>query len=159
MAGRWPGDKPLFEAMMVSLLTHICVARSQWVKHLPLMRHCKLEKKNIALRCGSGSLILTEYMKECKSENETALLVIKLWSMVILKWYRYAQILHGGNCSCSIFCGNQCIEMKNNIDDVIFKNTKYPISEALAMIEPGLKLKVPVCMRRWFRAILEYFHC
>ena len=32
MAWRRPGDKPLSEPMMVSLLTHICVARSQWVK-------------------------------------------------------------------------------------------------------------------------------
>ena len=32
MAWRRPGDKPLSEAMMVSLLTHICVTRPQWVK-------------------------------------------------------------------------------------------------------------------------------
>ena len=32
MAWRRPGDEPLSEAMMVSLLTHICVTRSQWVK-------------------------------------------------------------------------------------------------------------------------------
>ena len=31
MAWRQPGDKPLSEAMMVSLLTHICVTRPQWV--------------------------------------------------------------------------------------------------------------------------------
>ena len=31
MAWRRPGDKPLSEAMMVSVLTHICVARPQWV--------------------------------------------------------------------------------------------------------------------------------
>ena len=31
MACRRPGDKPLSEPMMVSLLTHICVARPQWV--------------------------------------------------------------------------------------------------------------------------------
>ena len=31
MAWRRPGDKPLFEAMMISLLTHICVTRPQWV--------------------------------------------------------------------------------------------------------------------------------
>ena len=31
MAWRRPGDKPLSEAMMVSLLTHICVAWPQWV--------------------------------------------------------------------------------------------------------------------------------
>ena len=31
-AWRRPGDKPLCEPMMVSLLTHICVTRPQWVK-------------------------------------------------------------------------------------------------------------------------------
>ena len=34
MAWRRPGDKPLSEPMMVSLLTHICVTRPQWVKIL-----------------------------------------------------------------------------------------------------------------------------
>ena len=33
MAWRRPGDKPLSEPMMVSLLTHICVPRPQWVKN------------------------------------------------------------------------------------------------------------------------------
>ena len=32
MAWRRPGDKSLSEPMMVSLLTHICVTRPQWVK-------------------------------------------------------------------------------------------------------------------------------
>ena len=32
MAWRRPGDKPLSEPMMVSLLTHICATRPQWVK-------------------------------------------------------------------------------------------------------------------------------
>ena len=32
MAWRRPGDKPLSEPMIISLLTHICVARPQWVK-------------------------------------------------------------------------------------------------------------------------------
>ena len=31
MAWRWRGDKPLFQPMMVSLLTHICITRPQWV--------------------------------------------------------------------------------------------------------------------------------
>ena len=31
MAGRRPGDKLLFEPMMVRLWTHICVTRPQWV--------------------------------------------------------------------------------------------------------------------------------
>ena len=32
MAWRRSGDKPLSEPMMVSLMTHICVTRPQWVK-------------------------------------------------------------------------------------------------------------------------------
>ena len=35
MAWSRPGDKPLSEPMMVSLLTHICVIRPQWVKETP----------------------------------------------------------------------------------------------------------------------------
>ena len=34
MAWRRPGDKPLSEPVMVSLLTHICVTRPQWVNAL-----------------------------------------------------------------------------------------------------------------------------
>ena len=34
MAWCWPGDKPLSEAMVGSLLTHICVTRPQWVNTL-----------------------------------------------------------------------------------------------------------------------------
>ena len=37
MAWRRPGDKPLSEPMMVSLLTHICVTRPQWVKAKTLL--------------------------------------------------------------------------------------------------------------------------
>ena len=32
MAWRRPGDKPLFEPLMVRLSTHMCVTRPQWVK-------------------------------------------------------------------------------------------------------------------------------
>ena len=35
MAWRRSGDKPLSEPMVVSLLTHICVTRPQWVNGLP----------------------------------------------------------------------------------------------------------------------------
>ena len=40
MAWRRPGDKPLSEPMLISLLTHICVTRPQWVKkHIGKKRH------------------------------------------------------------------------------------------------------------------------
>ena len=35
MAWRRPGDKPLSEPMMVSLLTHTCVTRLQWIIRYP----------------------------------------------------------------------------------------------------------------------------
>ena len=39
MARRRPGDKPLSEAMLVSLLTHKCVTRPQWVNTLRLRQN------------------------------------------------------------------------------------------------------------------------
>ena len=41
MAWRRPGDKPLFETMMVTLLTHICVTRPQWVNGVWTRFQCK----------------------------------------------------------------------------------------------------------------------
>ena len=41
MDWRRPGDKPLSEPMVVSLPTHICVIRPQWVKPLETMIICK----------------------------------------------------------------------------------------------------------------------
>ena len=40
MAWRRPGDKPLSEPMVVSLLTHICVTRPQWVKTAQTTANC-----------------------------------------------------------------------------------------------------------------------
>ena len=37
MAWRRPSDKPLCETMLVSLLTHICVTRPQWVNEATLI--------------------------------------------------------------------------------------------------------------------------
>ena len=45
MAWRRPGDKPLSEPMMVSLLTHICVTLPQWVKQCWLWE-IKIMRKN-----------------------------------------------------------------------------------------------------------------
>ena len=42
MAWRRPGDKPLSEPMMFSLLTHICITWPQWVKlQQPVMFQCR----------------------------------------------------------------------------------------------------------------------
>ena len=42
MAWRQPGDKPLSEPMMLSLLTHICITRPQWVKPVSALHHLTL---------------------------------------------------------------------------------------------------------------------
>ena len=51
MAWHRPGDKPLSEPMLVSLLTHICVTRPQWVKGnlMTWVQSCDLhnDKNNI----------------------------------------------------------------------------------------------------------------
>ena len=45
MAWRQPGNKPLSEPMLVSLLVHICVTRPQWVKKdFNYLRHLSWEK-------------------------------------------------------------------------------------------------------------------
>ena len=47
MAWRRPGDKPLSEPMMVSLLTHICVTRPQWVNKRHGVKHCRLKRGKV----------------------------------------------------------------------------------------------------------------
>ena len=49
MAWRHPGDKPLSEPMMVSLPTHICVTRPQWVINAYVS--FSLNKSNICMAC------------------------------------------------------------------------------------------------------------
>ena len=45
MAWRRPGDKPLSETVMVSLLMHVCVTRPQWVnKDLSMVIACPIAK-------------------------------------------------------------------------------------------------------------------
>ena len=50
MAWRRSGDKPLSEPMMVSLLTHICVTRPQWVNSSS-MRSCGIYQGQFHRKC------------------------------------------------------------------------------------------------------------
>ena len=47
MAGRRPGNKPLSEPMMVSLLTYICVTWPQWVNIGRAFVFCEISFSNI----------------------------------------------------------------------------------------------------------------
>ena len=72
MAWRRPGDKPLSEPMVVSLPTHICVARPQWVKYYIYM--ISNSKMHLSMPHGSeyhyhhqGSFCAcTHPMRECR---------------------------------------------------------------------------------------------
>ena len=55
MAWRRPGDKPLSEPMMVSLLTHICVTWPQWVNNNLLNPSSNLPHSNQCLSMGCAS--------------------------------------------------------------------------------------------------------
>ena len=51
MAWRRPGDKPLSELMMVSLLTHICVTPPQWVKRRDALPPNLTKPRSHEIRC------------------------------------------------------------------------------------------------------------
>ena len=63
MAWHRLGDKPLSEPMMVSLMTHICVTRPQWVKHgldsirLPLISVSEIGDTGMMLTLDDNSSI------------------------------------------------------------------------------------------------------
>ena len=70
MAWRRPGHKPLSELMMVSLLTHICVTRPQWVKDIfsksslaNLVKYCWRKKMNGRLNTRTVTGIQTQITK------------------------------------------------------------------------------------------------
>ena len=81
MAWRRPGDKLLSEAMMVSLLTHICVARPRWVNSVATGR------------CGSNlKSILSEHMQQIKFLGTTCEIALRWMSiknpLICDHWFR-----------------------------------------------------------------------
>ena len=68
MAWRRPGDNPLSELMMVSLPTHICVTRPQWVKMTSLETHVVSNHRQFECLFNRLLRLLTQ-----KHQNTTAL--------------------------------------------------------------------------------------
>ena len=77
MAWRRPGDKPLYEPMMVNLLTHICVTQPQWVKTAPFHNAYPLETgavlSEISYLWYSNSLLVIYYEEQETNENSDIL--------------------------------------------------------------------------------------
>ena len=69
MAWRQPGDKPLSETMMVTLLTHICVTRPQWINNiwystLVLIRYMCISCHFPVTILNTTTLVLVDYMAD-----------------------------------------------------------------------------------------------
>ena len=84
MAWRQPGDKPLSEPMMVSLLTHICVTQPQWVNEVPWchmvslghdeLKHYPIVMKNASLKFIIFSNVLSKVCQKYRTYTEAAFL-------------------------------------------------------------------------------------
>ena len=61
MAWRRPGDKPFSEPMLVSLPTHICVTRPQWVKQATNGLFCVISKYQAMLYISITVLFAASY--------------------------------------------------------------------------------------------------
>ena len=96
MAWRRSGDKPLSESMMVSLLTHICVTRPQWVN----------DGDDVFNECRSKNVVSIAFLSSTSQRNS---LVLMIWSRpvfhasrtkVLLSHFRDPVVSHrkGGFC-------------------------------------------------------------
>ena len=74
MAWRRPGDKPLSEPMMVSLLTHICDTRPQWVKG----KYSTVNKK-----MSIWNLLYTHSFNEMSSHRVYITLALNQWQEIV----------------------------------------------------------------------------
>ena len=83
MAWRRPGDKPLSEPMMVSLLTHIYVTRPQWVKQWQITLHHHTLLLDISM--GLAGIVIT-LVVNCQG-NES------IWTEEILNFLTVIEIL------------------------------------------------------------------
>ena len=72
MAWRRSGDKPLSEPMIVSLLTHICVTRPQWVNYVKQHRfivHSVLRTKSGQICIAIQNVISNEFIWKWSLQN------------------------------------------------------------------------------------------
>ena len=80
MVWRRPGDKPLSEPIMVSLLMHICVTRPQWVNSRPekndtyfadILTHWPLGDLNVIFKLIFSGWQLGNFLRNCPQMNVT----------------------------------------------------------------------------------------
>ena len=87
MAWRLPGDKPLSEAMMVSLLTHICVTRPQWVINGAMMTSEYGNTFRISGPLWGNPSVIDGYPSQSHSDAELWCLDILLNKQSSYRWF------------------------------------------------------------------------
>ena len=93
----WPSDKSLTEARVVRLPTHICVARSQWVKiyifvYISYMCHCWIKLPECNGQHGHWKSEKNKLIKEQKFWNVSRGI---FYDLHILSIHRYIAICYG----------------------------------------------------------------
>ena len=94
MAWRRPGDRPLSQPMMKSLLTHICITRPQWVKPMhaiqrQLNHQCLcdiLQYSHITLKYSVSQWTCTQFVACCVSLGLVAV-SFNLYPSWLFDWY------------------------------------------------------------------------
>ena len=87
MAWLRPGDKPLSEPRLVSLLTHICVTRRQWVKTICIFMAYTIEKdikgywRKVNMTRGTQITQRRPYLQHCQSEGTVMSLEKKTFNL------------------------------------------------------------------------------
>ena len=100
MAWCRPGDKPLSERTMVSLPTHICVTRPQWIKSLTEREitdcFCNTHKMRVDMKCRLTSVWISIIkLRRCHGHLISRICIISyllLWQMVRSTRQRHLKI-------------------------------------------------------------------
>ena len=101
MAWRRPGDKPLSELMMVSLTTHICITRPQWVKKISLSWSYQAGLSHIAvfiLYCHISNIYQISQLKSTQGLSSRFVFcafdnITRLFIHPFEKWSYYAMMI------------------------------------------------------------------
>ena len=137
MAWCRPGDKPLAEPMMVSLTTHICVTRPQWVKIIHYIdRYCSKSILVPALYSDWHPMLLFESSLSSAFWNVLSYSVIRAYS--VSDFEKCTTLFHYFSLLCYL-------ELRNNIQDIIkekenmvgYHNMIYHIIMIEVMIHVG----------------------
>ena len=134
MAWHRPGEKPLSESKMVSLLTHICIARPQWVKHhnYSLYHHCANLSEDIGC--------LWDIFVECVSKIKHTLSIIN-YTIYGAVCFQFTHLPCGdwrGGWGCEVSCGGHHRPRGKTTTGSALDEAVFDIAQILAYLVPNM---------------------